>query len=167
MVRGLDYYNRTAFEIVSPDLGAQNAICGGGRYDSLVEDFGGPKTPCFGFALGLERLLSIVNFEVIDEVNKKSDLFLISLGSKAKEKSFKLMHQLRKSGIHVERSFEENSMKSQMRKANKSACRFALIVGENEIKTGEYILKNMKDGSQRNLPVENLVIELEKSLRDM
>ena len=165
LVRGLDYYNRTAFEIVSSNLGAQNAICGGGRYDNLVEEFGGPKTPCFGFALGLERLISIINFEAIDELQLKPNLFLICLGPKARKESFKLTHQIRTSGISVERAFEEGSLKSQMRKANKSACRFVLIIGENEIKAGKYSLKNMEDGSQQDLPADLLVSKLKKLLR--
>ena len=136
LVRGLDYYSHTAFEIISGGLGAQNAVCGGGRYNTLVEEFGGPPTPCFGFALGLERLISLIPFNDIKSIDKNPDIFVVSLGEDAKSIVFNLVHQLRSGGLSVERDYEEGSMKSQMRKANKSASLFALIVGDNEIKSG-------------------------------
>ncbi len=163
LVRGLDYYTHTAFEVTSCKLGAQNAICGGGRYNTLVEQFDGPTTPCFGFALGLERLISLIQFDNIKNVYKNPDVFVVSLGEKAKSMSFNLVHRLRSGGLSVERDYNGSSIKSQMRKANKSESRFALIIGENEIKSGKYQLKNMQDGTQLNITADSCVEEI-KSL---
>ncbi len=156
LVRGLDYYSRTTFEVVSTGLGAQNAICGGGRYDSLVEEFEGPPTPCFGFALGMERLISVIPFGKEVDLESRPDIFVVSLGDEAKEPTFKLIHDLRKEGFSVDQDYAGGSMKSQMRKANKSAARFSLIVGENELKSGKYLLKDMETGSQQELPANDL-----------
>ena len=163
LVRGLDYYNLTAFEVKSNKLGAQNAICGGGRYDTLVEELSGPSTPCFGFALGMERLISLIPFK--EEPNRNSDIFLICLGDTAKIAAFQTTHELRMKGIKVERDYDLGSMKSQMRKANKSNCRFTLIIGESEIKSGKYILKNMGNGEQQEVKANNLSAEIEKRLK--
>ena len=143
LVRGLDYYNMTAFEVTSENLGSQNAICGGGRYDTLVEELSGPSTPCFGFALGMERLVSLIPFKEEANPNNNSDIFLICLGETAKIPGFQAAHELRLAGFKVERDYEMASMKSQMRKANKSNCRFTLIIGESEVNSGKYVLKNM------------------------
>lgn len=160
LVRGLDYYNRTAFEITSENLGSQNAICGGGRYDSLVEELDGPSTPCIGFAVGLERLVSLVPFDDIKNLQKMPDVFIVCLGEETKATGFKIAHELRLQGFSVERDYELASMKSQMRKANKTQCRFALILGENEIQSGKYILKNMENGEQKECPAQDLVNEI-------
>jgi len=164
LVRGLDYYSRTTFEVVSSGLGAQNAICGGGRYDSLVEEFDGPATPCFGFALGLERLISIVPFDKAGTICIDPDLFVIGLGAEAQRQSFRIVHELRAQGFHVDRAYEAGSLKSQMRKANKAASRFVLIIGENEIKTGRYLLKNMQAGGQAEIAEASLIPELKRHL---
>ena len=160
LVRGLDYYTHTAFEVTSRELGAQNAICGGGRYNTLVEEFEGPPTPCFGFALGLERLISLVPFDKMESIETNPDVFVVVLGEEAKLKAFNLVHQMRSGGISVERDYDGGSIKSQMRKANKSASSFALIIGENEIKTGNYQLKNMQDGKQAKITADSCVEEI-------
>ena len=160
LVRGLDYYTHTAFEVISRELGAQNAISGGGRYNTLVEEFEGPPTPCFGFALGLERLISLVPFDKMESIETNPDVFVVSLGEEAKLKVFNLVHQLRSGGISVERDYNGGSIKSQMRKANRSASSFALIIGENEIKSGNYQLKNMQDGKQSNITADSCVEEI-------
>jgi len=160
LVRGLDYYTHTAFEVTSRELGAQNAISGGGRYNTLVEEFEGPPTPCFGFALGLERLISLVPFDKMESIETNPDVFVVSLGEEAKLKVFSLVHQLRSGGISVERDYDGGSIKSQMRKANRSASSFALIIGENEIKSGNYQLKNMQDGKQSNITADSCVEEI-------
>lgn len=157
LVRGLDYYNRTAFEVTSNNLGSQNAICGGGRYDTLVEELGGPSTPCFGFALGLERLVSLVPFDEAKTLPKNPDLFIISLGEEAKTAAFQIAHELRLKGFKIERDYEAGSMKSQMRKANKTQCRFSLIIGENELRSSNFVLKNMETGEQIECPEQELV----------
>lgn len=165
LVRGLDYYTRTSFEVVAHQgLGSQNAICGGGRYDSLVEDFEGPPTPCFGFAIGLERLISLLPEDKIQNLGVHPDIFVLTLGEEARQESFKLAHTLRQNGWVVERELEQSTMKSQMRKANKLASRFVLIVGENEIKSGRYILKNMDGGEQVEISKDSLVEEIRPHL---
>ena len=103
LVRGLDYYNRTAFEVTSQNLGAQNAICGGGRYDTLVEELDGPSTPCFGFALGLERLVSLVPFDDSKNLQKNPDIYIVCLGEETKTTGFQIAHELRLKGFWVER----------------------------------------------------------------
>jgi len=165
LVRGLDYYTHTTFEVTSAELGAQNAICGGGRYNMLVEEFEGPPTPCFGFALGLERLISVIPFDKIGRIGKQPDVFILCLGEEAQRHGFQLAHKLRADGFSVERDHDGGSMKSQMRKANKLACRFALIVGENEIKSGKYQLKDMSDGSQVEVSAEACAEEIKEQLK--
>jgi len=164
LVRGLDYYNMTAFEVTSENLGSQNAVCGGGRYDTLVEELSGPSTPCFGFALGLERLVSLIPFKEDMNLNKNPDIFLVCLGDAAKTPGFQAVHELRGAGFKVERDYEMASMKSQMRKANKSNCRFTLIIGENEINSGKYVLKNMENSEQHEIEAESLTSEIEKRI---
>jgi len=160
LVRGLDYYTRTTFEVISAGLGSQNAICGGGRYDSLVEEFEGPPTPCFGFALGMERLISIIPFDDNNTIGSRPDIFVVTMGEEAKEHSFKIIHDLRKQGLIVDQDFDCGSMKSQMRKANKSLARFSLVVGENEIKSGTFQMKNMESGTQTQISAVNLADEI-------
>lgn len=167
LVRGLDYYCKTTFEVVSSNLGAQNAICGGGRYDSLVEEFDGPDTPCFGFALGLERLISLVPFGNLEEISKQPDLFVICLGEEARRMGFPIIHQLRKDGFWVERDYEEGSIKSQMRKANKASSRFVLILGENEIKNKRFTCKNMSNGEQTEIPADSLNSVLKEKMEEI
>ncbi len=159
LVRGLDYYNMTAFEVTSENLGSQNAICGGGRYDTLVEELSGPPTPCFGFALGLERLISLIPFKE-ENPNVNPDIFLVCLGEAGRVSGFQAAHELRLAGFKVDRDYEMASMKSQMRKANKSNCHFTLILGENEIQSGKYILKNMNNSEQHEIDSQNLVSEI-------
>jgi len=166
MVCGLDYYNRTTFEVIAKEgLGSQNAICGGGRYDTLVEEFEGPSTPCFGFAVGVERLVAIIPETQWKDLNTPPDLFIVGLGEEAQKITFRLAHELRHRGFFVERDFGGGSLKSQMRKANKQAARFALIIGENEIKTGNYVLKNMDGGEQVDISAKNLADHLAHHLK--
>ncbi|MEK9628903.1 MAG: histidine--tRNA ligase [Nitrospinota bacterium] len=163
LVRGLDYYNMTAFEVTSENLGSQNAICGGGRYDTLVEELSGPSTPCFGFALGLERLVSLIPFTEESSENNP-DIYLVCLGEAAKTPVFQATHDLRLAGFKVERDYEMTSMKSQMRKANKSKCRFTLIIGESEVESGKYVLKNMENSEQYDIDSKSLISEIEKQV---
>jgi len=160
LVRGLDYYGRTAFEVKSASLGAQDAICGGGRYDYLVEEFEGPSTPCFGFALGLERLISLVPFEEMASIEKRPDVFMVCLGEVAQAKGFEYANEMRRNKIYVERDAEGSSMKSQMRKADKSGARYTLILGENEIRDNKFVLKSMEDGSQEEISASGDYMEL-------
>jgi len=154
LVRGLDYYSRTTFEVVSGNLGAQNAVCGGGRYDSLVEEFEGPSTPCFGFALGMERLISLLPEGATSP--PAPDVFIVALGDAAARASIGLASRLRKAGLKVERDYDGGSMKSQMRKANRQGARLVLMVGDNEIATGKFALKNMQTGEQVDVGEDTL-----------
>ena len=164
LVRGLDYYTRTTFEVVSTGLGAQNAICGGGRYDSLVEDFEGPPTSCFGFALGMERLISVIPFGEKIDLESRPDVFVVGFGEEAKSVTFKIIHELRREGFTVDQDYADGSLKSQMRKANKSASRLALILGENEIKSGKYLLKDMESSSQNEILAKDLINAIKEQL---
>jgi len=166
IVRGLDYYNKTTFEVIAKTgLGSQNAVCGGGRYDSLVEDFNGPPTPCFGFALGMERLISILPEEKLQDLEQEPDIYLVCLGDEAQQLAFSIAHQLRAVGLYVEREVDGGSMKSQMRKANKLASRFTLIIGEDEINKKQYVLKNMDGGEQWQVAADTLAEEVHSRLK--
>ena len=150
MVRGLDYYTRTAFEVVSYDLGAQNAVTGGGRYDNLFQEIGGLDVPGIGFAVGVERLISLLpeGKGLVHPLH----LFVAALGEEGYQEAFKLVNQLHLQGIRAELDYEGKSLKSQMRRADKLKARFALILGGDELKKGTVILRNMGDKSQEEIP---------------
>ena len=145
MVRGLDYYTRTTFELVTGLLGSQSAVAAGGRYDGLVADLGGPALPGIGFALGVERVALLVGK---DEAANGPELFIAALGGEARQRSFSLMSDLQRRGISVEMDYEGKSLKSQMRRADKLHARYVLIVGESEVAAGTAQLKNMGEGTQ-------------------
>jgi len=158
LVRGLDYYMRTAFEIVSAGLGAQNAVVGGGRYDGLSQDIGGPPVPGIGFAMGIERLISLLEIRPEGYI---PDVFIAALGKEAKREAFLLQNQLRSAGIKTEIEYqEERSLKSQLRTADKLKARYTLILGEEELKAGELTLKNMQEGTQERVKKEELLRRL-------
>jgi histidyl-tRNA synthetase len=148
MVRGLDYYTRTAFELITTELGAQGAIGAGGRYDGLVKQLGGPDVPGIGFAMGIERLAMLLSQKDELESHPGLDLFLVTLGEAAYKKGFHLMQMLRSLGVRVMMDHEGRSMKNQMKQANKQKARFALILGENELENREAALKDMLSGEQ-------------------
>lgn len=168
LVRGLDYYSRTAFEVISDQLGAQNAVAGGGRYDNLVERFGGPPTPAIGFAIGMERMISLLSDSQTDELpGDAPDVYMVILEDVAKLKAFELAHRMRSFGYRVERNFDGGSMKSQMRKADKSGARFSLIIGEDEIGKDVVTIRNMKSGEQRQSPFNDIIDELDSEFDTM
>ena len=155
MVRGLDYYTRTAFEITTKSLGAQSAIAGGGRYDGLVAELGGPKIAGIGFAIGVERLLALLPLD--DGTFKQSPrLFFVALGPEAGEAAFALGNRLRMQGLGVEMDYTGKSLKSQMKKADKLGSSYALILGEKEMieKTAE--LRDMANSTQETVSFDNL-----------
>ena len=153
MVRGLDYYTRTTFEFITDVLGAQSAVGAGGRYDGLVEQLGGAKNmPGIGFAMGMERLallLSQQNAAGCPET--ATDLFVAALGEEAAVRAFPLVHLLRRKGVQVAMDLEGKSLKSQMKQADRSKARFALILGEEELAKGEAVLRNMTSKGQQTL----------------
>lgn len=157
MVRGLDYYARTTFEFITKDLGAQAAVCAGGRYDGLVAQLGGPKLPGIGFAMGMERLVLLLQQQEKQEKRRNEvDLFIAGLGEDASTLTYKLVHELRVQGIRVAQDVEGKSLKSQMKQADKLGASYVLIIGENELESGEGVLRNM------NTKVEQ-TIELKES----
>ncbi len=155
MVRGLDYYTKTTFEMVTGSLGSQNAVAAGGRYDGLISDLGGPSLPGIGFAMGLERLVLMKGEERI--VPSRPHLFLAGLGEEASRQAFVLMSALQRRGVHAEMDLAGKSLKAQMRRAGKLGARFVLILGEEEISRGVAQLKDMDAGSQEEVRLDGLV----------
>ena len=155
MVRGLDYYTRTTFELVSGMLGAQSAIAAGGRYDGLISDLGGPEIPGIGFAMGVERVALLLSEK---RFKKTPDLFIAALGEKARYEAFRIMSSLQRKGISVEIDYEGKSLKSQMRRSDKFSARFTLIIGEDELSKGKGVLKNMDAGCQEETPLDEEII---------
>lgn len=145
MVRGLDYYTRTTFEMVTGLLGAQSAVAAGGRYDGLIADLGGPAMAGIGFAMGVERVALLLAAEKFSTPPK---LFIVAHGEEAGGKAFDLACELQRAGIQVEFDYDTKSMKSQMRRADKLSCRYTLIIGEAELASGVAQLKEMASGSQ-------------------
>lgn len=164
MVRGLDYYVRTTFELVTDRLGAQNAVAAGGRYDGLVESLGGPALPGIGFAIGVERLVLMKGEDRVPPA--APDIFLAALGEAAADQAFVLMSRLQCSGIRAEMDYQGKSLKAQMRRANKLAARFTLILGDAELQSGRAQLKRMADSSQQEVSLEALVEELSGRLTE-
>lgn len=152
LVRGLDYYTNTAFEIQYPPLGAQSAICGGGRYDKLVEEMGGPDIPGIGFAAGLERLLlALEGQNLIPNCPQKSSVYIVALGEKAEIEGLKIQGELRKKGVMTYMDLQEKSLKGQMKQAGKAQSVYAVIIGENEIEQGKATVKHMQTGEQNEI----------------
>ena len=167
LVRGLDYYTLTTFEIRSNKLGAQNALCGGGRYNNLIEQLGGKSIPSIGFAAGMERLMLALDFN--KEMDSQLDVFIISIGKRAITNSLKICDKLRNQlGIHVRMDFSRSSFKSQMRQANKLNAEYVIILGEEEIKRKVGIIKTMSSGEQFEAPLDTIHkhFDIEKSKND-
>jgi len=156
LVRGLDYYSRTAFEFTHGALGAQNAILGGGRYDGLSEQLGGPKAPGIGFAIGEDRLVLALNRSA-EEMQSKPDVYIAPLGAGMDRESARLARELRHQDLMVELGDETFRLKKSLETASKLGARFALIVGENEIKADSFALKNLATGEQVSVPHSELV----------
>lgn len=158
LVRGLDYYTKTAFEIKYAPLGAQSAVAGGGRYDGLVEEIGGSTTPAVGFALGMERvLLALEKQGLLPERDPAAEVFVVALGEAAKIPAFRLLEELRGAGIRAMADYAGRSMKAQMKQADRSAARFAVILGEDEIRESVATLRDMKAGGQQKIAIDDLI----------
>ena len=164
--RGLDYYTRTVFEVRSKGLGAQDAVAAGGRYDHLVEELGGPSVGAFGFAAGIERLLiAIGNSSPAKETPEaRRGLYLAVAKPELISEGLLLSSKLRKTGGRVFMDLDGKSLKSQFREADKSACKFVAVLGDNEIKSGTIALKNLEDGSQENISLADFVGQVAKRL---
>lgn len=167
LVRGLDYYTRTVFEIwmSQKEDAAQSALGSGGRYDNLVESLGGQSAPAFGFAFGIERIITYLkSLEVKVRKKKIPEVFLAQIGQQAKIKAMKLFERLRKDGILVYENFSKDSLKSQLELANKYKVRFAVIIGQKEVLDGTVLLRDMDAGIQEIVNYEKVEMELKKKL---
>ncbi|MBI5746984.1 MAG: ATP phosphoribosyltransferase regulatory subunit [Nitrospirae bacterium] len=148
-------------------LGAQNTIAAGGRYDGLVEDLGGPQIPGIGFAIGMERVASLLDASKAETINasNRSDLFIVTLEKDAREMAIPIIFELRKRGIRTELDYEKNSLKSQMRRADKLGIRYVVIIGEDEIKRGKAVLRDMKNKTQSEIEISTLADSLISIIR--
>ena len=157
IVRGLDYYTRTVFEFVSTDIGAQGTVCGGGRYNHLVEEVGGKPTPAAGFGLGLERLLLVLeNTNNLKAVDKGIDVYVAPLGDRAWDESQAICQQLRQAGLSAETDLMGRSLKAQMKYADKINARYVAIIGDDELDQGVATVKNMQEGTSNQISLEEL-----------
>jgi len=161
LVRGLDYYTGTTFEIVSGKLGAQNAVCGGGRYDNLVAEFGGKPTPAVGFAIGMDRVVEILKQNTEhgkqNTDHRRKMLYVVTLGDKGREKGIDLLFQIRKRGYEADIDYVGKSLKSQMKDADRQNVKYVLIVGEDEVKSGKAILKNLATSEQKEISFDDVL----------
>jgi len=164
IVRGLDYYTRTVFEFVSSNIGTQCTICGGGRYDDLVELCGGPMTPGIGFALGIERLLMEMESQGVKIPEPDGvDIYIAPLGDNADKFAEKLVYQLRGVGINAEKDLMSRSLKAQMKYADKLGAKYTVVIGDEEIVSNKAVLRNMKTGEQKDVSLDSILNRLKAS----
>lgn len=159
MVRGLDYYNHTTFEIMSEaeGFGAITTLAGGGRYHGLVEELGGPATPGIGFAMGLERLLMALEVEEKEiPVDDTLDCYLVAVGERPEKEAVRIMHNLRKQGIQVDKDYQGKKMKGQFKAADRYQAKYVLILGEDELQQQHIAVREMRTGNQENVPLAEL-----------
>lgn len=167
LVRGFDYYTKTAFEVQSPDLGAQSTLCGGGRYDGLVEELGGPATPAVGCGIGVERaLVALQSLGRELPVAAGPIVFLVTLGDAARKAGVGVLSDLRMAGVSADMDYSGKGMKAQMREADRSGARYALILGDNELAAGMIGRKELKTGAQDEVSLANLADTLKAGAND-
>ncbi|MEN2765887.1 histidine--tRNA ligase [Ornithinibacillus xuwenensis] len=167
LVRGLDYYNHTAFEIMSEaeGFGAITTLAGGGRYNGLVEQLGGPNTPGIGFGMGIERLLMALEAESISiPVADELDCFLVSVGEETKQEAVRIVHDLRLNGIQIDKDYQDRKMKAQFKAADRYKAKYVLVLGEDELQNQVINLKEMATGEQIEVPLEKLVDTMKDKL---
>jgi histidyl-tRNA synthetase len=162
MVRGLDYYTKTTFEVIADGLGAQNTVAAGGRYDGLIALLGGPEIPGIGFAVGMERLLLIVPDEGLPS---RPSLFIAALGEGPRREAFRISYTLNRAAVRTMMDYEGRSLKAQMRRADKNGTRYVLILGEDEQRAGTAILRDMTDGRQEEIPLPSISEYLVRKIR--
>jgi len=155
LVRGLDYYTGAVFEVTHKNLGSQDAVAAGGRYDNLIKEMGGAGAPACGFAIGFDRLL-IAAADMISPAKNRAELFLIGLGAAAQKKIFHILAELRNEGVFCQMGFDEKSLKSQMRFADKINARRVLIIGDDELKSGKAVLRDMEKKEQKEMGLEDV-----------
>ncbi len=158
LVRGLDYYNRTVFEIVSPDIGAQSSVAGGGRYDGLIEEVGGPATAGIGFGMGMERLLMALEAQKLLPTDlEPRPVYVASMGDAARAEAFRLALRLRERGVTAECDHLNRSFKAQFKHADKLSSRFAVVLGDNELASGMWKVKDLTNGTESTVPKDDIV----------
>jgi histidyl-tRNA synthetase len=162
LVRGLDYYTRTTFEVVAEGLGAQDSVTGGGRYDGLIEAIGGPPTPGIGFAIGFERLVTALEHQGLTVPEPHLQVFVAPLGASVLRDAFMLVEQLRRVGLRAEIGYDEKSLRSQLRRANRLGAAFTVMLGERELAAGKVALKDMQHGGQEEIPLAEVVARLQE-----
>ncbi|GAB6100326.1 histidine--tRNA ligase [Halanaerocella petrolearia] len=163
LVRGLDYYTKTAFEVIYKGLGAQDTIFGGGRYDELAQEVGGRDIPGVGFAMGMERvLLTIEEQEIELPIDTSIDLFITTIGEEAKKAAFSYLYDLRRAGLKVEMDYLGRSVSGQMKHADRNNAQYSIILGGNELESGVATIKNMETGDQEEVELNNLVTKMEE-----
>jgi histidyl-tRNA synthetase len=170
LVRGLDYYNHTAFEIMSDaeGFGAITTLSGGGRYNGLVESLGGPETPGIGFAMSIERLLMALEAENVTlPIEESIDCYFVALGEQAKDEAVRLTYELRKAGIQVDKDYQDKKFKAQFKSADRLRAKFVVILGDDELDRGIVNVKNMDSGEQQEIEIAQLINHLEMSLREV
>lgn len=159
IVRGLDYYTKTVFEFVTTRLGSQGTVCGGGRYDGLIEELGGQHTPSLGFGLGMERLLALMEKQGIEiPLPPSCDIYIAGLGEEAQKKAFTLVKEVRETSLIAECDIVGRSLRAQMKYADKIGAKFSMVIGENEINENKAILKNMETGEKTEVPLDEQFI---------
>lgn len=155
IVRGLDYYTKTVFEVISESLGAQNTLCGGGRYDGLIKELGGRDTPAIGFGAGIERAVLALTQDAIEmPKDDEADIFIIVIGENVSDEAIDVLYKLRAENICSQMSYEKKSVKAQFKTADEAKAKYCLIIGEDEIRKGVYLLKNMENGAQEQVSRE-------------
>lgn len=165
LVRGLDYYTKTAFEIQYPLLGAQSAVCGGGRYDGLIAECGGAPTPGIGFAIGIERvLLALEKQALLAPVQEAVPVWVLPIGETAKIPAFALLDRLRAEGFKADMDHNGRSLKAQMKQANRTQARFVALIGEDEARENQVTLKNMQTGDQTRISAEMAIDHLKQEM---
>ena len=163
IVRGLDYYTKTAFEFVTTKIGAQGTVCGGGRYDHLIEEIGGPPIPGVGFGLGIERLIMLMEAnEIPFPEENRVDVFIAVMGDAAKAYGLKLCRKLRSQGLVAEMDTLARNIKGQFKYADRLNAKYTVVIGENELAEGAVTLKNMEKSEQKQVKFEDLYEELSK-----
>lgn len=167
IVRGLDYYTRTVFEFVSGDIGAQSTVCGGGRYDGLISQMGGPAVPSLGFGMGIERLMLVLKNQGAELHDAPTtDIYIATMGEKAQLKATALCAELRQEGYKAQTDICARGLKAQMKYADKIGAKFTVVLGDDEIENGTAKLKDMKEGTIREIKLDELTLELGEAIRE-
>jgi len=165
LVRGLDYYTHTAFEIMAPGIGAQSSVGGGGRYNGLIEACGGPSIPGIGYALGMERIILAMEKQGIEvESSPGPDVFVAVLNPEDKEKAFEILFTLRREGISADQDYQNRSLKAQMKYASKIKAGYTLLLGGEELERGAAVLREMVTGKQEEIPLKEIIARIKQKL---